>query len=166
MCPVWLGLVACSICRRMGHKKPNCPIVKEENERNQDQAIAILSSLPPLLANPLVIASIWLFLTKMSPRINMLNNIIAIGELIPTIDLGVPKGVVLGAMIDKTDDAIDVWNDIRDFLEDYELPRFPTREEIIEEYVTDPTLSWWERKKKQFEETFGGPSGIGSKGLA
>ena len=147
----------------MGHKKPNCPIVKEENERNVEQAISILQTIPPLLINPLVIAAIWLFLTKMSPRINMLNNIIAIGELIPTIDLGVPKGVVLGAMIDKTDDAIDVWNDIRDFLEDYELPRFPTRDELIEEYVTDPTLSWWERKKKRFEETF---SGIGQKGLA
>lgn len=155
--------MACSVCRRSGHKKPNCPVVKEDNERNIDRAISILQTLPPLLLNPLVIASIWLFLTKMSPRINMLNNIIAIGELIPTIDLGVPKGVVLGAMIDKTDDAIDVWNDIRGFLEDFELPRFPTREEVIEEYVTDPTLTWWERKKKQFEETF---TGLEKGGLA
>ena len=57
-------------------------------------------------------------------------------------------------MIDKTDDAIDLWNDIRGFLEDFELPEMPTREEVIEEYVTEPTLSWWEKRLKKFEEFF------------
>jgi len=147
--------MACSKCGEVGHKKPNCPITKEENERDIDRAIDILQILPPIITNPLAIAGIWLLLTQVSPRVNALNNIIALGELIPTIDLGLPKGVVLGAMIDKTDDAIDLWNDIRGFLEDFEIPELPSREEVIDEYVTEPTLSWWEKRLKKFEEFFG-----------
>lgn len=147
----------------MGHKKPNCPILKEEKERDIDRGITILQTIPPILSNPLIIAGIWLGLTQISPRVNALNNLIAIGELVPTIDLGLPQGVVLGAMVDKTDDAIDLWNEIRGFIEDFELPSMPTRDEIIEEYVTDPTESWWSRKKKDLEKQL---AGIGLKGLA
>ena len=79
--------MACSKCGEVGHKKPNCPITKEENERDIDRAIDILQVLPPIITNPLAIAGIWLLITKFSPRINSLNNVIALGELIPTIDL-------------------------------------------------------------------------------
>ena len=139
--------MACSVCRENGHKKPNCPIVKEENERNIDRAIDLIQTTLPLISHPLIIAGIWLILTKLSPRINVLNNLIAVGELVPTIDLGLPKGVVLGAMIDKTDDAIELWNTIRDFIEDYELPAFPSSEELKDEYIDEPLAGWWERQK-------------------
>jgi len=139
--------MACSVCRENGHKKPNCPIVKEENERNIDRAIDLIQTTLPLISHPLIIAGIWLILTKLSPRINVLNNLIAVGELVPTIDLGLPKGVVLGAMIDKTDDAIELWNTIRDFIEDYELPHLPSSEELKDEYIDDPLAAWWEKQK-------------------
>jgi len=156
--------MACSVCRRMGHKKPNCPIVKEKNEKQIDQAIDLLSkTLPPLISHPLAIAGIWLLLTKMSPKINALNNLIAVGELIPTIDLGLPKGVVLGAMIDKTDDAIELFNSIRDFVEDFQLPELPTGEELKDEYIDEPIAGWWERQKRKIEESF---TGIEKGGLA
>ena len=153
----------CSVCRRQGHKKPNCPIVKEENEKNIDRALDLLQTTLPLISHPLLIAGIWLILTRLSPRINVLNNLIAVGELVPTIDLGLPKGVVLGAMIDKTDDAIALWNTIRDFVEDYELPSLPSTEELKDEYIDDPLAAWWAKKKKEFAEGF---AGIGGKGLA
>ena len=139
--------MACSVCRENGHKKPNCPIVKEENERNIDRAIDLIQTTLPLISHPLIIAGIWLILTKLSPRINVLNNLIAVGELVPTIDLGLPKGVVLGAMIDKTDDAIELWITIRDFVEDYELPHLPSSEELKDEYIDDPLAAWWEKQK-------------------
>ena len=139
--------MACSVCRENGHKKPNCPIVKEENELNIDRAKALIQTTLPLISHPLIIAGIWLILTKLSPRINVLNNLIAVGELVPTIDLGLPKGVVLGAMIDKTDDAIELWNTIRDFIEDYELPHLPRSEELKDEYIDDPLAAWWEKQK-------------------
>jgi len=137
----------CSVCREKGHKKPNCPVVKEELERNIDRALDLLQTTLPLIAHPLAIAGIWLILTKMSPKINALNNLIAMGELLPTIDLGLPKGVVLGAMIDKTDDAIVLFNDIKDFIFDFEIPEFPTGPELYDEYIEEPTAAWWEKQK-------------------
>jgi len=131
----------------MGHKKPNCPIVKEEKERDIDRALTILQTIPPLISNPLIIAGIWLFFTKTSPKINALNNLIAVGELLPTIDLGLPKGVVLGAMIDKTDDAIVLFNEIKDFIFDFEVPTFPTGPELKDEYIDEPIAAWWEKQK-------------------
>ena len=73
--------MACSVCRKNGHKKPNCPIVKEENERNIDRALDLFQTTLPLISNPLIIAGLWLILTKMSPKINALNNLIAVGEI-------------------------------------------------------------------------------------
>ena len=50
-------------------------------------------------------------------------------------------------MIDKTDDALELWNTIRDFVEDYELPAFPSSEELKDEYIDEPLAGWWERQK-------------------
>jgi len=124
--------MACSVCRENGHKKPNCPVVKEENEKNIDRALDLLQTTLPLISHPLLIAGIWLQLTKMFPEINVLNNLIAVGEVVPTVDLNLPSGVVLGAMIDKTDDAVELFNDVKDFIFDYELPELPTKEEVKE----------------------------------
>ena len=122
--------MACSVCRENGHKKPNCPIVKEDEQKQIDRAITLLQTLPIIINHPLVIAGIWLQLTKMFPEINVLNNLIAVGEVVPTVDLNLPQGVVLGAMIDKTDDAIELFNDVKDFIFDFELPELPTKEEV------------------------------------
>jgi len=107
--------MACSECGRRGHKKPNCPIVEEKKEIQTDRIISIfktiLPTIPLILSNPLFIAFIWFRLSKMNPTINALNSVIAIGELVPTVDLSLPQGVVLGAMIEKSDDVIDYWNE-------------------------------------------------------
>jgi len=127
--------MACSVCRRMGHKKPNCPIVKEENQKQIDRAITLLQTIPILINHPLVIAGIWLQLSKMVPSINALNNLIATAEIVPTVDLNIPPGVVLGAMIDKTDDSIALFNDVKDFIFDFEIPEIPSREDVVD-YLT------------------------------
>ena len=98
--------MACSVCGRNGHKKPNCPIVKEEKKEQQQQLITILQTIPLILSNPLVIAGAWLGISRMFPSVNLLNNLIATAEIVPTVDLNVPQGVVLGAMIDKSEDTI------------------------------------------------------------
>lgn len=117
----------------MGHKKPNCPVLEEKNEKDIDRAILILQTIPILINHPLVIAGIWLMLGKRYPEINALNNLLAVGEIIPTVDLNVPDGVVLGAMIDKTDDAIALFNEVKDFILDFEVPTLPSKDEIIDE---------------------------------
>ena len=60
----------------MGHKKPNCPVVKEENQKQIDRAITLLQTIPILINHPLVIAGIWYQLSQMVPSINALNNLI------------------------------------------------------------------------------------------
>jgi len=129
--------MACSVCRRSGHKKPNCPIVKEENQKQIDRAITLLQTIPILINHPLVIAGIWYQLSQMVPSINALNNLIATAEIVPTVDLNIPPGVVLGAMIDKTDDSIELFNDVKDFIFDFEIPEIPTKEEVVEYIIPD-----------------------------
>lgn len=127
--------MACSVCGRTGHKKPNCPVVKEEAKEQQQQLITILQTIPLILSNPFIQAFLWYQLSKMSPKVNLLNNVIATAEIVPTVDLNVPKGVVLGAMLDKTEDTINLWNDVKDFMFDFPLPDIPSEEEI-EEFFT------------------------------
>jgi len=127
--------LACSVCRRIGHKKPNCPVVKEENQKQIDRAITLLQTIPILINHPLVIAGIWYQLSQMVPSINALNNLIATAEIVPTVDLNIPPGVVLGAMIDKTDDSIELFNEIKDFIFDFEIP--DVKEEITDYLIPD-----------------------------
>jgi hypothetical protein len=103
--------MACSECGRTGHKKPNCPIIEEKKELQTERLITVLQTIPLILSNPLFIAFIWFHLSKMNPSINQLNSVIAIGELIPTLDIGLPQGVVLGAMVEKSDDVVNFWNE-------------------------------------------------------
>jgi len=70
------------------------------------------------VATPFIQAVAWIGLTKVDPKINAMNNLIAIGEIIPAVDLGLPKGVVLGALYDKTGDALEMLNQIAQALGD------------------------------------------------
>jgi len=63
-------------------------------------------------ATPFIQAITWIGLSKVDPKINAINNLIAIAEIVPAIDLGLPKGIVLGAMYDKTGDALVMLNEI------------------------------------------------------
>jgi len=123
--------MACSVCREIGHKKPNCPVVKEEQKQQQQQLITILQTIPLIISNPLIQAFLWLEFSKRNENANLLNNLIATAEIIPALDLSLPKGVVLGAMLDKTEDSIALWNDIKDWIFDFSLPDLPTEEEVL-----------------------------------
>jgi len=69
-------------------------------------------------AAPFIQAITWIGLSKVDPKINAMNNLIAIAEIVPAIDLGLPKGIVLGAMYDKTGDALEMINKIAQALGD------------------------------------------------
>jgi len=47
-----------------------------------------------------------------------MNNLIAIAEVVPAVDLNLPRGIVLAAMYDKTTDALKMMADLLDVLED------------------------------------------------
>jgi len=67
---------------------------------------------------PFIQAVAWLGLSKLDPKVNAMNNLIAIAEVVPAVDLNLPRGVVLAAMYDKTTDALKMMADLLDVLED------------------------------------------------
>jgi len=67
---------------------------------------------------PFIQALAWLGLSKIDPKVNAMNNLIAIAEVVPAVDLNLPRGIVLAAMYDKTTDALKMMADLLDVLED------------------------------------------------
>ena len=67
---------------------------------------------------PFIQAIAWLGLSKVDPKVNAMNNLIAIAEVVPAVDLNLPRGIVLAAMYDKTTDALKMMADLLDVLED------------------------------------------------
>ena len=132
---------------------------------------------------PFIQGITWLALSKIDKRISAMNNLIAVAEIVPTIDLGLPKGIVLAAMYDKTDEALDMINklaqavgdlpgDLKQFIQDQvdtakteigeiipDIPDIPT----VEFEERKPGESWLEFIERRLRET---NFGIGGKGLA
>ena len=103
---------------------------------------------------PFIQGIVWVALSKVDKRINALNNLIAVAEIVPTIDLGLPKGIVLGAMYDKTGDALDMINqlaqafgelpnDLKKFIQDQVDTAKQEIEEIIEPIAEAKEPAWW-----------------------
>jgi len=91
-------------------------------------------------AAPFIQAITWIGLSKVDPKVNAMNNLIAVAEIVPAIDLGLPKGIVLGAMYDKTGDALKMLNQMVQALTDLpsEMKKFvqdivDETEEVVEE---------------------------------
>jgi len=84
-----------------------------------------LEILIPTLS-PLLIAIAWVILSKFDKKVQTLNSLIAIAEVVPSVDIGLPKGVVLGALYDKGDEAIATMVAIMESLEN--IPPFVTAE--------------------------------------
>ena len=112
--------------------------------------------IPELIkaATPFLQAMTWIGLTKVDPKINAMNNLIAIAEIVPAIDLGLPKGIVLGAMYDKTGDALEMLNqiaqaigdlpgDLKEFIQETVDAAKKEIEEITEPYEEVTKLPWW-----------------------
>ena len=76
-----------------------------------------LEILIPTLS-PLLIAIAWVTLSKFDKKVQTLNSLIAIAEVVPSVDIGLPKGVVLGALYDKGDEAIAAMVTIMETIEE------------------------------------------------
>jgi len=132
---------------------------------------------------PFIQGITWLAISKFDKRISAMNNLIAVAEIVPTIDLGLPKGIVLAAMYDKTDEALDMMNFLSQALVTLpaNLKLFiqtlvnEAKEEIAEIIPDIPDLpevdiegrkpgeSWFEYVERRLRETGFTPGG---KGLA
>ena len=76
-----------------------------------------LQSLSPILA-PVVIFSLWLAFSKLDKRADALSKLIAIVEPIPTVDLSLPKPVVLASLYHSMEDALKMIESLIDTIEE------------------------------------------------
>jgi len=65
---------------------------------------AIARAVAPIVA-PIILSVVWVLLTKFDKRVDWLANMIAVAEIIPTVDLNVPPGIVLGSMYASAEDV-------------------------------------------------------------
>ena len=82
---------------------------------------------------PIIQGVTWLGLSKMDPKVNALNNLIAIAEVLPTVDLNLPRGIVLAAMYDKTADSLKMLSDLAAALEGVPKDLKDSIEKLVEE---------------------------------
>ena len=71
----------------------------------------LLFTVIPLL-KPFIIFGSWVMFARINTKASVTSKLIAIAEVIPTIDLGVPKEIVLASLYDFTDDTLDLLNAI------------------------------------------------------
>ena len=65
---------------------------------------AIARAIAPIVA-PIILSVLWVGLTKVDKKIDWLSNMIAVAEVLPTVDLNIPQGVVLGSMYSSAEDV-------------------------------------------------------------
>jgi len=88
----------------------------EELTKNIDWNRALLTVIP--LLQPFIIFGAWLTFARLNLKASIVSKIIAIAEPIPTIDLNVPKPVVLASLFDFTEDTLILIEKIIDTLVD------------------------------------------------
>ena len=109
---------------------------------------------------PFIQGVTWLAISKIDKRISAMNNLIAIAEIVPGIDLGLPKGIVLAAMYDKTDEALDMINqlaqaltdlpsNLKNFIQDTVDEAKTEIEEVFEPITEKAEVSWWEKRLRE-----------------
>jgi len=109
---------------------------------------------------PFIQGILWYGFSKIDKRANAMNNLIAIAEIVPTIDLGLPRGIVLAAMYDKTGDALEMINQLAQALTDLpgDMKKFiqdqvdEAKAEIVEPIAVAKEPAWW---VKTFYDIFG-----------
>jgi len=92
-----------------------------------------LQALIPVM-QPIIVFGAWLGFSMFDKKASAVSKLIAICEPIPTIDLNVPRPVVLASLYHSTDEALKVLKDVIEYFQDIEIP---SAEEIINE-ITEP----------------------------
>ena len=149
--------------------KNNYPGASEFDKltKNIDWNRAVLTVIP--LLQPFLIFGAWLGACKFDKRADAVAKLIALAEPIPTIDLNLPRPVVLASLYHSTDEALDVLKDVIDFLQDLEIPSaedvIDEAKKEIEEFVDEKTgegitdrakfIADWNACKKNAKDTLG-----------
>ena len=76
----------------------------------------ILTVIP--LLQPFILFGSWVAFARINRKAGILSKFVAIAEAIPTLDLGIPKEVVLASLYDFADDTVDIVDKIVDTIMD------------------------------------------------
>ena len=105
---------------------------------------AIARAVAPIVA-PIILSLVWVILTKFDKRVDWLANMISVAEIIPTVDLNVPPGIVLGSMYASAEDVQRILTAVVEAGEKLagldpgdiipEVPKDSTTEKIIRAFV-------------------------------
>jgi len=93
------------------------------------------------IVQPFVQGALWYGFTNFDKRAQALSRFIAIAEVIPAVDLNLPRGVVLASMYDGIEDALAIWAKLIDAIG--EIPQavkdlVEETVEKVEEIIPDP----------------------------
>jgi len=100
----------------------------EELMKNVDYTRWLQALIPVM--QPIIIFGAWLGFSMFDKKASAVSKLIAICEPIPTIDLNVPRPVVLAALYHSTDEALKILADVIEFFENIEIP---SADEIIDD---------------------------------
>ena len=119
-------------------KLPNSQKDFENIMKNVDFTRVLQITVPIL--QPVIIGGLWLAFAKFNKKADAVSKFIAIAESIPTIDLNLPRPVVLASLYHSIDEALDMLKEVIQTIKDIEVP---TAEDIIDaakEEILDPIL--------------------------
>jgi len=118
-------------------KLPNSAKDFEKIMKNVDFTRVLQITVP--LLQPVIIGGLWVLLSRFDKRADALSKLIAIAEPIPTIDLNLPKPVVLASMYHSVDEFSKVLDEVIKRLKDLDIPSTEDIvNEIVEEILPDP----------------------------
>ena len=106
----------------------------EELMKNVDYTRWLQALIPVM--QPIIIFGAWLGFSMFDKKASAVSKLIAICEPIPTIDLNVPRPVVLASLYHSTDEALKILEDVIEFLKDLEIP---SAEDIINDIKEEIT---------------------------
>jgi len=98
----------------------------EELMKNVDYTRWLQALIPVM--QPIIVFGAWLGFSMIDKKASAVSKLIAICEPIPTIDLNVPRPVVLASLYHSTDEALKILEDVIEFLKDIDIP---SADEII-----------------------------------
>ena len=104
----------------------------------------------PVIA-PFIQGGLWYGAMFIDKRAKALGRVVAIAEIIPAVDLNLPKGVVLATLYDSTSDTIKLLMDFVDAIQEIPDTVKTTLEEIKEDIVPEAPFK---EESHQFQNAF------------
>ena len=96
--------------------------------------------IPPVVSvlQPVIIGGLWLGACRFNVKADATAKFIAIAETIPTIDLNIPRPVVLASLYHTIDETFDVLQEVIAWIKDLEVPSADDIIDEVKKEITDP----------------------------